>query len=247
MTTRVDPRLAERRRTVAESNARRRLRKVFWALVVTAVIGALGWVARSPWFSVAHIAVSGVESSASNEILEAAGVQMGTPLITITPSRVEELLEGDPWVIDATVRRVLPDAVEVAITERVPLMWVEVGNRWAVVAEDGTVVRFDSVPAGPTLRLDVRGAAAGDQLSDARIAGGLAFVTSLPLEIRPAVALSEREGEVWAEVGEYVVRLGLPVRMAEKGAALLAILEEELPPGSMINLVAPTRPAVGEA
>jgi cell division septal protein FtsQ len=247
MTTRVDPRLAERRRTVAESNARRRLRKLFWALVVVAVLGAVGWVARSPWFSVANIAVSGVESSASKEILEGAGVRMGAPLITISPTRVEGLLEEDPWVVHATVRRVLPDAVEVAVTERVPAMWVQVGDRWAVVAEDGIVLRFDSEPAGPTLQLDVRGAAAGDQLSDARVTGGLAFVTSLPLEIRPAVALSEREGEVWAEVGEYVVRLGLPVRMAEKGAALLAILEEQLPPGSMINLVAPTRPAVGEA
>ncbi len=41
MTTRVDPRLAERRRRVAEGNARKRLRRVFWSLVAVAVVGAI--------------------------------------------------------------------------------------------------------------------------------------------------------------------------------------------------------------
>jgi cell division protein FtsQ len=180
-------------------------------------------------------------------ILETAGVEEGAPLITIAPGRVEELLEEDPWVVEATVRRVLPDVVEVAVTERVPMMWVEVGNRWAVIAEDATVLRFDEEATAPLMEFDLRAAARGDRLGDDRVAGGLAFVGALPPDVRGTVSLTERDGEVWGEVGEFVVRLGLPVRMAEKGAALAAILEEELPPGSMINLVAPSRPAVVEA
>ncbi len=83
MTTRVDPRLADRRRTVAESNARRRLRRIFWAMVVVVVAAGVGWVAQSPWFSIAHIAVSGVEGSDTHQILHEAGVLEGTPLIMV--------------------------------------------------------------------------------------------------------------------------------------------------------------------
>jgi cell division protein FtsQ len=238
--------LAERRRTVAETNARRRLRRIFWGLLLVAVVGAGGWIARSPWFSVAHVAVSGVEGSATAEILETAGVVEGTPLISINPGRVEGLLEEDPWIIEATVRRILPDTVEVAVTERVPTMWLQAGDRWAVISEDATVLRFDSQPAAPTMTFDFRASRHGDRVADARVAGGLAFVSVLPTEVRAVVSLTERDGEVWAEVGDLVVRLGLPVQMAEKGAALLALLDEDLPPGSMVNLVAPTRPAVVE-
>jgi len=247
MTTRVDPRLAERRRNVAEGNARKRLRKVFWALVAVAVAGALGWIAQSPFFSIAHIAVSGVDGSDTLAILETAGVVEGTPLVTVGPRRVEDLIEADPWVIEATVRRVIPDVIEVVVEERVPLAWVKSGTRWAVVAEDSSVLRFDTEPGGPSMVFDLAGSARGERMVDQRVTGGVAFVAGLPAETRRQVVLSEREGELWADLADLHVRLGLPTEMTEKASALLAILEEELPPGSTINLVAPARPAVIEA
>jgi len=247
VTTKVDPRLAERRRTVAESNARRRLRRMFWALVVVSLAGAVGWVAQSPWFSIAHIAVSGVEASATHQTLETAGVVEGAPLITATPGRIERLLEEDPWVVDAKVRRVVPDAIEVVVEERSPFAWVKMGSSWTVIAEDSVVLRTDPEPAGPTLVLEAARVDRGSRFYDDRVTGGVTFLASLPTDTRNQVSLSEADGELWADVGGMSVRLGLPTEMKEKAAALLAILEEGIPPGSVINLVAPTRPAVIEA
>jgi cell division protein FtsQ len=247
MTTRVEPRLADRRRAVAESNARRRLRRIFWALVAIAVASALGWVAQSPWFSIAHIAISGVSGSDAHQILDAAGVVEGTPLIAVGPRHVEELLEEDPWVVEATVRRVLPDAIEVAVTERTPLAWVSTGTQWAVVAADSTVLRHDAKPGGPSMRFEIPAAGVGGRIEDLRVTGGVEFLAGLPDETRTQTSLAERSGEVWAEVGGLVVRLGVPTEMAEKASALLAILEEGLPAGSIVNLMAPSRPAVVEA
>jgi len=79
------------------------------------------------------------------------------------------------------------------------------------------------------------------------VTGGLTFLAGLPEETRNKVSLSEQDGELWANVADMVVRLGLPIEMEAKAAALLAILEEGVPAGSLINLVAPTRPAVVEA
>ncbi|MGZ5383120.1 MAG: cell division protein FtsQ/DivIB [Acidimicrobiia bacterium] len=247
MTTRVDPRLAERRRTVAESHARKRLRRVFWALVVVSFVAMVGWVAQSPWFSIAHIAVSGVEASDTYMILESAGIVEGTPLVAVAPGRVEALLSEDPWVIEATVRRVLPDAIEVAVTERVPFAWVSAGAVWAVVAQDSTVLRTDQELGGPSLVVEVPAIDPGARFDDPRVTGGLMFLAGLPEETRNQVSLSEQDGELWANVAGMVVRLGLPTEMPAKAAALLAILDEGVPAGSVINLVAPTRPAVIEA
>jgi len=247
VTTRVDPRLAERRRAVAEGNARKRLRRILWTLVVVTVAGAFGWLAQSPWFSIAHIAVSGVSGSETARILESAGVIEGTPLVAVSPQRVEELLEGDPWVVEATVRRVIPDAIEVVVNERVPVAWVQTGTRWAVIAEDSTVLRYDSEPGGPSMVFDIVVPGSEGRFDDLRVTGGVAFFSGLPTETRRQVSLAEQNGEIWADVAGLAVRLGLPTEMEEKAAALVAILEEGLSPGSTVNLVAPTRPAVVEA
>ena len=247
MTTRVDPRVAERRRTVAEGNARRRLRRMFWALVAIAFVGAVGWVAQSPWFSIAHIAVSGVASSDTYRTLDTAGVVEGAPLITVAPGRIEELLEEDPWVVEATVRRVVPDAIEVAVEERIPFAWVQTGGAWTVIAGDATVLRTDSEPGGPTLVLEASVIDRGSRFEDRRVTGGLAFLAGLPTETRNQTSLFEQSGELWATVAGMQVRLGRPTEMKEKASALMAILDEGIPVGSVINLVAPTRPAVVEA
>lgn len=247
MTTRVDPRLAERRRTVAESNARRRLRRMFWALVVVSFVGAVGWVAQSPWFSIAHIAVSGVESSDTYRMLDTAGVVEGVPLITVAPGRIEEILEEDPWVVEATVRRVVPDAIEIAVEERIPFAWVQTGSVWTVIAGDATALRTDPEPDGPTLILEASVIERGSRFGDRRVTGGLTFLAGLPVQTRNQTSLFEQSGELWATVAGMNVRLGLTTEMKEKAAALVAILDEGIPAGSMINLVAPTRPAVVEA
>ncbi len=247
MTTRVDPRLAERRRAVAEGNARKRLRRIFWVLVVVTFAGATAWVAQSPWFSIAHVAVSGVGGSDTYRILEASDVVDGTPLITVSPRRVEESLEADPWVIEATVRRVIPDSVEVVVDERTPFAWVRTGTRWAVIAEDSTVLRYDPQPDGPPMVFDGVTPGRGEGVVDPRVAGGVAFLARLPVALRDQISLIEQDGELRAIIEGTVVRLGLPTEMTEKAAALQAILEEGLPPGSMVNLVAPARPAVVEA
>ena len=244
MTTRVDPRLAERRRTVAENDARKRLRRIFWTLALIFLAGTIAWIAQSPWFSIAHVALSGVRESDTPQILEAAGVVEGTPLIAVRTGQVEELLEADPWVVEATVRRVIPDAIEVEITERKPLAWIQNGTRWAAVADDLTVLRYDLEPNGPVMIFDL---ATGERgFRDPRVSGGLDFLIGLSDEIRPRASLREHNGELWAQVADLSVRLGQPTEMSQKAAALAAILEEGLPPGSTVNLVAPTRPAVIE-
>jgi hypothetical protein len=52
------------------------------------------------------------------------------------------------------------------------------------------------------------------------------------------------EGELRAFVADYLVRLGRPLDMEAKARALAAVLDEQPPAGSVITLVAPTRPAV---
>jgi alpha-D-ribose 1-methylphosphonate 5-triphosphate synthase subunit PhnG len=50
--------------------------------------------------------------------------------------------------------------------------------------------------------------------------------------------------DVSAEVGGMIIVIGRPKDMAEKAAAVEALLGTDLEPGSRIDVTAPTRPAV---
>ncbi len=241
----TDPRMAERRREVAELNARRSLRRLVWLLVVLVSLGGVGWVAQSPWFSVSELAVSGVVASDTDRILAETGVLQGRPLVTIRAGAVEEALQEDPWIAAADVRLILPNRVEVVVVERTPVAWVFSHGRWAVVSADVTLLRFDREPSFPRVLL---GDASGRvSLEDERVRGAVGFLSALPAELATTATIMERDGELWAEVGSHTVRLGSPVDMDAKAAALVAIAGDDIAPGTLINLVAPTRPAVEQA
>ena len=73
------------------------------------------------------------------------------------------------------------------------------------------------------------------------------FATALPPELRAVTELSTRLDQLWASVGDHEVRLGAFTDMEAKGLALVALLlDGELLPNATIDLIAPSRPAVGQ-
>jgi cell division protein FtsQ len=243
----IDPRIAARRREVIEGSARRSLlRLARWLAVILVLIG-LGWLVQSEPFRVGTIETYGTQRAAVTEILAAEEVVVGRPMILVRASRLEEALLADPWVVEATVGLTFPDLVDVTLRERIPAAWVTDGVSRDLLSADGVVVPGDAVEDPlPIVRLDgLEPAEIGEVVDDPRVIGALTFLTSLdPLLATRGVLLERRGGELWFSVPGLDVRLGRPIEMAEKAAALSALLERGVPAGAEVNLIAPTRPAI---
>jgi hypothetical protein len=81
-----------------------------------------------------------------------------------------------------------------------------------------------------------------------QVLGALEFAAALPDELIPGTRVwPEANGEMWADVSGFDVRLGRPVEMAAKGLSLAALLREEPAPGSTLTLIAPTHPATSSS
>jgi cell division protein FtsQ len=242
MKTEIDPRLADRRKLVAEGHARSRLGRLLLALGVAAMIGAGVWMLNSPWFSVQHLRVLGVERSRVVEVLDEYQLVAGKPLIAISSARVEEALRADPWVGRVEVRVEWPQTVVVEVVERVPVAWSRLESGWGLRAVDGTLLAQSDAPTdGYPL---VEAGALEASVATPSLLGSLAFVAELPPQIAPEATVEEREGELWATVAGFSVRLGPPTEMEAKARAMTAILATQPEPGSIITLIAPSRPAV---
>lgn len=240
----IDPRLADRRTAVAEDRARRNITRLLRLIGLVALAAAVTWLFLSPTLSVEVLELNGVQFSSAPAILDSERVEEGRPLILIRPGDVESALLEDPWIKTADVDLDWPKRVVVTVVERAPTAWVETAAGWARRAVDGVVLPGPAEPDGTlgVIAMPFLDDAVATQ--DETLRGALEFLDNLPSSLSAVARVEIRESELWAQVGGFDVRLGRPIEMAEKALTVATLLQEDLEPGSILNVIAPTNPAV---
>jgi cell division protein FtsQ len=239
----IDPRLMERRKTVAEDNAKKSISRLLKFLVVIVLAGASAWLLFSPWLSVGRVETDGIVSSSANSILADTGVRAGAAMILIDPGRVESRLLEDPWIAQATVSRDWPDLVTVHVEERFPVAWVRSAEGWARRAVDGVALPSAPEPDDSMGRIEMSELGESEATKSPELLGALEFMSALDSDLHDGATVSRRDGMLWATVAGFEIRLGRATEMTQKALSLAALLEEGLAPGTLVNLIAPTHPA----
>lgn len=239
----IDPRLLERRKTVAEDKAKRNVSRLLKFLLVVVMAGAVVWLVFSPWLSVSMVTTTGVLASDGHGILADRRVVAGTPMILIGARRVEDALLADPWIAEATVWLDWPDSVVVEIVEREPVAWALTERGWTRRAADGVALPSAEEPDDEMARIEMPGLDDAVAEESIELLGALEFVAALPPGLHQGTVVSLQEGELWAQVSGYQARLGRAVDLGEKALSLHALLEVGIPEGSTLNLIAPTNPS----
>jgi cell division protein FtsQ len=234
----------ERRQTVAEDNAKRNVSRLLRFLGALVAVGAAVWLMFSPWLSVSQVDTTGVSASSANAILADHGVVAGTPMIRVDVERAEGALLEDPWIAEAVIELHWPDVVTVDIVERTPVAWMETADGWSRRALDGVALPSEGEPDPEMAVIEMSGLAEVAAETTPDVIGALQFIDALPPNQREGTVVTTIDGEIWATVGGYRVRLGRAVEMEEKAASLVALLGEKPPVGSVLVLIAPTNPAV---
>ncbi|HSJ27451.1 MAG TPA: FtsQ-type POTRA domain-containing protein [Acidimicrobiia bacterium] len=231
----MDPRLAARRRTVAETRIRAGIRRLLVVVIVVG-LGAVGVaVLRSGLFSLDDVEVVGQVQTDPVTLLADAGVVSGVPLIEIDLEAATEALLADPRIAVAEVGRRWPTGLAVAVVERFAVAWVDRGSGWEHTAVDGVVLeRGDPGPVAPRIR-------AG---SDREVEAALAFVDSLHPDLAAGMVIDARAADLLATWNGMTIRLGRATDMEAKARALEVVVAGHVEPGSEITLIAPDRPAV---
>lgn len=240
----IDPRLQERRQSVAEDRAVRNVGRLLRFLIAFLVIAGTVWLLYSPWLSVAIVETEGVSQSETHRTLVALDVVAGRPMFQVDANEIERELETDPWVAEATVEKQWPDTVTITIVERIPIAWTLTGDGWTRRAIDGVAIPSADQPDPGMVHIDL-GSEGGDDLATSNwLIGSLTFAEVLEPSLHAGTVVRIHEGELWATVSGFQVRLGRPVDMDQKALALAALLQEDLAPESVLVLIAPTNPSV---
>jgi len=187
------------------------------AIAVVSLLGLWAGYSRvmaNERLKVGRVDVRGSHFLSEGEIRELMGPAVGENILVLDLEALKTRLRASPWVADATVRRTLPDTIEVQIRERVPLALAEADGLYLMDAE-GTLIEV----YGP------RTAA-----FDLPIVRGLARTTGDARRDRAqrAGALLDDLGDLAGEVSEVQVDENGDLRLVLKGRG--EILKVAAPP-----------------
>jgi cell division protein FtsQ len=121
---------------------RTRWRAAFFALAGVAIVGGVGWALLGDRVLVVRsVTVTGTHVLAPGQVIAAAGVPLGTPLLSVDAGTVTRRVEAIPLVASATVTEDWPDHLVIAVTERVPAMAIRMaGGGYDLVDPSGVLV-----------------------------------------------------------------------------------------------------------
>ncbi len=160
-------------------------RAAFFALAGVAIIAGVAWALLGDRvFVVRSITVTGTHLVSSAQVLAAADIPLGTPLMRVNPGAVTRRVENIRQVASATVSEDWPDHLTIAVTERVPVLAVRMeGGGYDLVDPAGVIVRYPTTkPKGlPVYETTLSGSALqGDP--------GVAAAAAVLKELTPALA-----------------------------------------------------------
>lgn len=224
-----------------------------WALALVVVAGsALVALRYAPIFSVEQVTVVGSEQVSVDQVLAAAQVPVGQPLVSLPSGAIEQRVETLDAVASAEVTRVWPDGVRISVQERRAVGYLPVAGGAELVGSDARVYRSQrQLPSDlPALTGLTSGSnATVSTEADPTGAALLAVAGSLPRRLQRDVAQIEADGprQVRLILDDGVVVMWGAAGAAEQKASVVLMLQRRPGWGSLfahVDVSAPEAPAL---
>lgn len=216
------------------------LKLVLATVALTAITVALGLILYfTPVMSARSIIVTGTAAVTRDEVLDAANVQSGTPLLQINTDRVADRVAAIRRVASARVQRQYPSALRITIVERIPVVVKDFPDGPHLYDRDG--VDFATAPPPPALPyIDVDNPGPPDLATKAALAVLTALRPEVAAQVGRIAAPSVASITLTLADGRMVV-WGTNDRTEEKAAKLAALLTQ---PGRTYDVSSPDLPTV---
>ena len=91
-------------------------------------------------FAINNVKVSGNAETSEIDILEKIGLDGTTSLMALDVAATREALKTLPWVLDAEVRKVYPDTIQIKLSERTAFGIWQHGQALSLIQQDGSVI-----------------------------------------------------------------------------------------------------------
>ncbi|BBZ08200.1 cell division protein FtsQ [Mycolicibacterium doricum] len=229
-----------REATPIDRRAVRGLKVLVWSALLSVVAVVLGLLLYfTPIMSVRDIVVVGVQAVPREEVLAAAAVVSGTPLLQVDTDAVAERVATIRPVASARVQREYPSSLRITVVERVPVVVKDYPDGPHLFDRDG--VDFATAPPPPNLPyLETATPGPNDPATEAALQVMLALPPEVAGQVGRIAAPSVASITLTLVDGRVVV-WGTTDRTDEKALKLAALLTQ---PGRAYDVSSPDLPTV---
>ena len=228
-------------------------RAVVAAIGVLAMLGLAYVLAReTSLFAIDEVQITGAPPEVRGEVKAALAPLVGSSLVEVDASSVENDLRELPSVLDASVDRSFPHALRVAVTPERPLVIVKDGEAGWIVSRRGRVIRAVEPGVGRQLPRfatpSAAGLAAGREVTEPAVAAMLEVLAAVPADfpVRIRSARNGEDGVTLVLAAETELRLGpsddLRAKLAAAGAVLGSLTWSERRTLAYLDVSLPQRP-----
>lgn len=209
----------------------KRLGKGFLFLAVCAILTAI--VVYSPLFVVRQINVTGNTCLSRIEVCRIAGVDYGQPIFRLETDAATKNLLKDLRIEQATIRRVLPDGLDIQIKERVAVATVACEYGYLDIDPEGKVLEayrtLKKMPLPMITGIMTHDLYIGDEIDDENLKKAMLYLQQMDETSRnqiSEISLASPEHVIaYTKVGVQI-RLGALDRLEEKAALTKKFLED---------------------
>jgi len=204
-----------------------RWKAAFFAVTAVALVAGVAWaLLGSSFFVLRSVRITGDRSLPRSQVLSAAGLSLGTPLIRIDTSAVARRVDSLVEVQSAQVTKAWPDAIVISITQRRPDLAVPARGGFDLVDPYGVVLGWAAGPPRGFVVLRSPGQTASSLRGSAAVRAAGLVVRGLPGWLRGKVRSVSSGGAAQVTLtlaSGITIVWGGPADSRQK-AAVLAIL-----------------------
>lgn len=190
-------------------------------VVVLALTAAVFWFI--PVLRVSSVEISGTERVAEASILDDSAIQEGDNLLRIDASGAAARIAKQPWVRGVTVSRHLPSTVEIEITEREVVGFIEHDDGPHLIDHQGHAFFIDTPPDEA---VEISGAIEDEGAVNAAVSA----IATIPAEMRRDIASVEVKASHAMELRLHdgrTIYWGVDEINEQKAAALEHVLHRD--------------------
>ena len=222
------------------ARAVRGLKLFIWLIVLTIVSVGLGLILYfTPVMSARSLVITGIGAVPREEVVDAAKVKLGTPLLQVNTDQVADRVAEIRRVASARVQREYPSTLRITIVERIPIVVKDYPDGPHLFDRDG--VDFATAPPPPGLPyIDVDNPGPSDPPTRAALEVMTALRPEVVAQVSRVAAPSVASVTLTLTDGRTVV-WGTPDRTEEKAEKLAALLTQ---PGKVYDVSSPDLPTV---
>jgi cell division protein FtsQ len=206
-------------------------RAAFFTIAIVAIVAGVGWALLGSRFLVVRsIQVTGTHLVPRSEVLAAAAIPAGLPLIRVNTAAAAHRIAQITQIESAHVSRAWPDGVTISVHERIPVLAVASGGGYELIDKFGVPVeQVTRPPAGmPDLTMPGSAEPAASLRGSPAVYAAASVLRELPAsltgQVTQVTAPDAADVSLTLANGDTIV-WGGPDRAAEKAKELTVLMQ----------------------